>query len=42
MLCWVFFSPNTSGPLFVYGNYSNNFVGMYIRGNALICQVTVA
>lgn len=40
VLCWVNFSPNTSGPLFVFGSTHTleNFFGMYINGNKLFAE----
>ena len=35
MLCWVFFSQNTKGPLFTY---DNNTIGMYILKNMLFAR----
>ena len=40
MLCWVYFSQNTTGPLFIYSNNTNKSVGMYIQKNKLLARIT--
>ena len=40
MLCWVYFTSNTEGPLFFYGNNRSKFVGMYIDNNELVARFT--
>ena len=40
MLCWVYLTSNTKGPLFFYGNNRSKLVGMYIDNNGLGARFT--